>query len=215
MNRMRTILIVSALALSACSSGETSDPVTAGAADAAAQPAGYPEGPYGSEVGQTVTNFSFQALAAPEFDASKARTIKVGDFYDPNGAAGRKLLVFGVCSVWCALCPPEWERLPAKVSEYASKGVSFVGVLFENSDVKPISAEEAGKWAKESGASFSVAIDPQYQMSGFIRPVEVPAYVIVSARDMKVLGIIKIAPNTPRDASPVWTFVDQKLAEIH
>jgi hypothetical protein len=219
---MRTILVASALAFLACSSesgsGSNGTPAPPSDGDAATQPAtvppAYPQGPYGGDVGQTVTNFSFQGLTAPGFDVSSLREVKLGDFYDPKGTAGRKLVVVSLCSVWCPLCPAEYTWMPDKVPEYTTKGVAFIGVLFENADIKPIDIDEASAFATKKRAPFDVAIDPQYQMSVFTRPVEVPVYVVLSARDMKVLNVIKIAGGSPHDGTPLLAFLDQKLAEI-
>ncbi len=206
----KSMMIGVVLVGTGCSSSAPSSAPSGSAADAgsSAAAATYPAGPYGSDVGSTITNFSFPSLSPPDFAAGKAGTTKLGDFYDPTGAAGHKLLVVNMCSVWCLPCKDEFASLASKAGAYASKGVSIVSVLFENGQVKPISIDEASAYATERAATFPVAIDPQYQLTGLVRPVEIPAYVVVSARDMKVLGTIKVP-------SEVWSFVDQKLAEIH
>jgi thiol-disulfide isomerase/thioredoxin len=198
------------LLLAACSSSDN-DASKAITPDGGTPPAaGYPAGPYGTEVGGTVANFAFQGLSGPDYDPAKPSTTKLSDFYDPSGAGGKKLLVINVCSVWCVACKFVYETIQSKAAEYRAKGVDFVAVLFEDSTFKPIGLPEASAYAKAQKAGFLVAIDPAYQLGGFLKPVEVPVSIVVSARDMKVLG----STGTIKEPDELWRFVDQKLTEI-
>lgn len=218
---MRLAIPFAALALAACSSssddpakpatvtpsGTTPDasnttppPVTSDAGPV------YAPSPYGVEVGDTIANLSFAGWSTAPY--TTAGTVRFSDFYDPNGTSGRKMLVVNVCSVWCLPCQKAYADFKAKAADYAAKGVSIVSVLYENGETKPVSVEEAAAYATKNEVAIPIAIDPAYQLSNAVRPVEVPSYIVISVRDMKVLGTLKSADSGP------WAFVDQKLTEI-
>lgn len=210
---MKYLGFLAALALTGCS---TSDPATPASDDAGrmgdagdAAPT-YPTSPYGTDVGETLPDLTFDGWKDGDYDVAKAAKTRLADFYDPSGAAGRKLLVLNLCSVWCLPCKGAFDAFKDKGTEYASKGVTIVSVLYENGDAKPIALTDAVTFVKERGVSIPILIDPAYQLSEAVRPAEVPSYVVVSARDMKVLGIVKNAND-----GPPWSFIDQKLSEIH
>jgi hypothetical protein len=209
MKSMMTAILV--LLLSACSSSDSGEGGKAADGGSAANAAAtYPAGPYSTEVGGTVTNFSFQGLSGPDYDPAKVSSTKLSDFFDPSGAGGTKLLVINVCSVWCVACKFVYETITTRSAEYGAKGVAFLGVLFENADLKPIALGEASAYAKERQVKMPIAIDPAYQLNGFLKPVEVPISIVVSTRDMKVLGVTK----SITEPNELWAFVDQKLGEI-
>jgi hypothetical protein len=198
---MRLAIFAAVLGVAACSSSDDpakpaattptdttpdgstkpADPVTPDAGPA------YAPSPYGVEVGDTIANLSFTGWPAPPYTT---------------------ILVVNVCSVWCVPCQKAYADFKAKAADYSAKGVSLLSVLYENGEVKPISADEAAAYAVKNEVAIPVAIDPAYQLSNAVRPAEVPPYIVVSARDMKVLGTLKSADSGP------WAFVDQKLTEI-
>jgi hypothetical protein len=209
---MRLTMTAAAIAVAACSSSDDPSTPAPPVADASTSPvttdAGpvYAPSPYGVEVGDTIANLSFSGWSAAPYTTAGA--VRFSDFYDPAGSSGRKMLVVNVCSVWCVPCQKAYADFREKAADYAAKGVAFLSVLYENADVKPISADEGAAYATKNGVGIPVAIDPAYQLSNAVRPAEVPSYIVISVRDMKVLGTLKSA-----DAGP-WAFVDQKLSEI-
>lgn len=218
---MRFAIALAALSAVGCSSSDDPvKPANATPADATPDAAttspppstadagpAYAPSPYGVEVGDTIANLSFAGWSAPLYTATVG-TVRFSDFYDPNGTSGKKLLVVNVCSVWCLPCQKAYSDFKAKVADYATKGVVLLSILYENGDVKPVSADEAAAYATKNEVAIPIAIDPAYQLSNAVRPAEVPSYIVVSVRDMKVLGTLKSADSGP------WAFVDQKLAEI-
>jgi len=191
------------LGCSSSSSSGTGTPA-ATAPDAAPTSAAYPAGPYGVEVGDTIANLSFAGWSAPPY-AAPGGTLSLADFYGPKW----KLVVVNVCSVWCGPCKAAYAAFKEKAADYGAKGVAMVTILYENSDAKPISLDEGAKYGTDNGIAIPLGIDPGYQLSNGVRPAEVPAYIVLSAHDMRVLGTTKSA-----DDAPPWAFVDQKLSEI-
>jgi hypothetical protein len=213
---MKYLGILAALALTACSSSDPATPPTGDASAGTADSGGdggagaYPPSPYGTDVGDTMPDLAFDGWKQGDYDVAKAAETHLSEFYDPSGAAGRKLLVINVCSVWCLPCKNAFDAFKDKAAGYAAQGATLLSVLYENAEVKPIALPEAAAYAKDRGVAIPMFIDPAYQLSQAVRPPEVPSYIIVSARDMKVLGTVKNAID-----APPWAFVDQKLAEIH
>src|SRR3970040_345179 len=95
----------------ALAGGCVSQPLESGSEDSAPEPGpgapgspgsaalfvDYPAGPYGTKKGSVIDNFAFLGWRAPrlaDYDTSALETIRLSDFYNPDGAkAGVKLLV--------------------------------------------------------------------------------------------------------------------------
>jgi hypothetical protein len=212
---------VAALALSACSSSETQAPFddgkgSIGAADLGAPREAYPAAPYGSRTGATIENFGFLGWHAPKassYDTSKLEPVSLGQFYDPTGEQGVKLLVMTSTAVWCSACKQEYKDMAGNVATYEAKGVRFLGALFQDATrptPTPSKPSDLVLWAKTFDVTFPFVLDPDLKLGSFFDVEATPMEMIVDAKTMKILGITE-GWVTKGDAS-LWSELDTLLA---
>src|SRR5262245_31566741 len=74
----------------------------------------YPAGPYGSGVGAVIADMSFLGWRDPVaagYDTNALETIRLSDFYNPDGAGSDvKLLLLNASAVWCGVCRWEYQH---------------------------------------------------------------------------------------------------------
>jgi hypothetical protein len=211
-----------ALLLAACSDEAAGSPGAGGAAGegsggSTAQDSGtgvamaYPEGPYGAEVGATIADLAFQGWIDPVaagFDPAALVDITLGDLWDPEGAGGTELIVLNACAAWCVQCRVTYEQdLSGRAATYGD-AVVLLGSLAQSTAYEPAAAEDLAAWAQEFEVTFPLVVDPGNKLGAFASVEVVPNYVVVSARDMTILGVFEGADPA------VWGFVDQKLEQI-
>ena len=151
---MRVLLSALALLLAACSSSPVKEPAdselspreegsggtepNSGApSSAVTAPAyhkeDYPAGPYGVGVGATLENLAFLGWRDPvasAYDPSKLETVRLSDFYNPDGRSSIKLLWINASAVWCSVCRAEMEDIKNQGvrAAFEAKGVQLIGV---------------------------------------------------------------------------------------
>jgi len=173
----------------------------------------YPAAPYGSRAGATIENFQFLGWKAPvtsAFDTTKLETVSLGQFYDPEGAQGVKLLVITSTAVWCSACKQEYRDMSGSVGAYEQKGVRFLGALFEDAMNNPAKPSDLVLWAKAFDVEFPFALDPDLKLGAFFDVEATPMEMIVDTKTMK---IVKISEGwvTKGDGS-LWADLDMLLA---
>ncbi|HEX4336974.1 MAG TPA: redoxin domain-containing protein [Polyangiaceae bacterium] len=212
------LVAVAALALAACSSSEKQVPFDDGQGQVAAPELGaprevYPAAPYGSRAGAIIENFDFLGWKAPTnvaFDTTKLEQVSLGQFYDPDGAKGVKLLVMTSTAVWCSACKQEYKDMTGNITTYEGKGVRFLGALFEDDASQPAQPSDLVLWAKAFNVAFPFALDPDLKLGKFFDVEATPMEMIVDAKTMK---IVKISEGwvTQGDGS-LWSDLDTLLA---
>lgn len=208
--------VAMAMACVGCGS-DGGDPAGPAASGGAGGGSAYPAGPYGTAVGSVAADGAFQGWADPAgaaYDAAKLTGVRLGDYYDPTGELGHELLVVNACSPWCVQCQVLYDTLPAKGAEYAAKGVVTIGAIAEQGPGVPETSDDLAAWGQSHGVGFPLVLDPENKLAAFAA-VEyggwIPAAVVISARDMRVLGVLN---GEALLSGELWTFVDQKLAQI-
>src|SRR5262245_34077197 len=101
MSSIARFSMLALLVLPACSSSEKAEPFDDGkgavaAADLGAPRETYPVAPFGARAGATIENFKFLGWQTPKdinYDTTKLDHVSLGQFYDPDGVKGIKLLV--------------------------------------------------------------------------------------------------------------------------
>jgi len=212
-----SVAAASALAL-ACGSSDKTVPFDDGQGQVAAAELGpvrvaYPAAPYGSRAGATIENFEFLGWKAPQdsaYDTTKLEPVSLGQFYDPNGAQGVKLLVMTSTAVWCSACKQEYRDMTGSISTYEQKGVRFLGALFQDDMSNPAKPSDLVLWAKSFNVQFPFALDPDLKLGAFFDVEATPMEMIVDAKTMK---IVKISEGwvTQGDGS-LWSDLDTLLA---
>jgi thiol-disulfide isomerase/thioredoxin len=110
----------------------------------------YPEGPYGVEVGDVISDLSF---VSPEGEPRS-----LSDLY---ANLNTRLLLITTSAEWCTACIKEQPQLQALYETYAERGLGVVVTLFQDSDFEPATPELAAEWRERYELSFEVLADPQ------------------------------------------------------
>ena len=171
------------------------DPAEPGVS-ATAQPL-YPQGPYGTALGATIANMSFVGWrdpAAAGYDRANFETLRLSDFYNPAGEAGKpSVLVVNASAVWCSVCRAEYTHLMRDqiYATYRPMGVEILGVLFEDNDGLPARPQDLELWGGADGFSvtFPLVLDPGFKSGIYFDSDATPLNMIIDTRSMKILKI--------------------------
>lgn len=156
----------------------------------------YPAPPYGSTVGATIDDFQFLGWADPSkaaYDTTKLSNVELAQFYDPSQKNGVAYLVITSTAVWCSACKLEYQDMASgKVTTYQSKGVRFLGALFQDdneTNPSPASPSDLARWAQTYDVTFNFVLDPEFKFGNFFEREATPMEMIVDAKTMQVVDI--------------------------
>jgi hypothetical protein len=154
----------------------------------------YPAGPYGTTVGSTIENFSFLGWREPAgagYDLAKLTTIRLSDFYNPDGRSQTKLLVLNASAVWCSVCQLEMRDIKTNqvFPELESNGVLLIGTLFEDNVYGPAQPIDLKNWGSkpDHAIEFPLLLDPGFKLGRFFTSDATPLNLLVDATTMRVL----------------------------
>jgi hypothetical protein len=177
-----------------------SDGSTTGSAGSTAGPtstfASYPAGPYGTGAGTTIQNLSFLGWRHPDvagYDLTKLETLRLSDFYDPDGHTGIKLLAINASAVWCSVCRTEYVDMNTQgtYATYKAKGVEMLGTLFEDNSYYPAQPTDLYHWGSVSNhaVAFPLVIDPSFKMGAYFDSDATPLNMLVNVRTMTIVSV--------------------------
>jgi hypothetical protein len=171
----------------------------------------YPDGPFGTEEGDTIANACFQGFRNPtqvSHVQSSLTTIAFSDYYDPTGSKGISLVLIDTSAVWCSACRTEHETLSAKNDQYSPRGLRILSTLFQDAQRDPATLSDLSTWVETFSSDYAMALDPDYQLGAYASADTAPLNLVVDARTMKIekkfLG---------DQASVLWPFIDATLPE--
>ncbi len=177
---------------------------------------GYPAGPYGSQKGDRVEDFSFPQgwldPAAVGSDTSQFAPISFSDFYDPDGSKGIELMLINTAAVWCGACKAEHggsgnvKSLSEHADALGPKGLRIISLLFQDAQGNPAKPEHLVAWTQSFETRFPMALDPDYQMGRYASAETAPLNMVVDARNMTVLE--KFVGD---QAAVIWPFIEAEL----
>ena len=125
------------------------------ASEPATDPAPYPAGPYGTDVGAVVEDF--------ELADCSDQTVRFGDVL-----AGAELVLLNVGAGWCQPCVEETRTLEAEVfGPFRGRGLAVVQVLFEDALARPATGFFCREWSENFGLTFPVLRDPLFLTGRF------------------------------------------------
>jgi len=158
--------------------------------------AAYPAGPYGTVRGATIANLSFLGWRHPDasnYDTAQLETVRLSDFYDPDGHSGVKLLAINASAVWCVVCRGEYQDMATtKVyATYHPKGVEILGTLFEDALYYPAQAKDLHNWGVPTNydVKFPLALDPGFKLGAFFDSDATPLNMLVDVRTMTIVSL--------------------------
>jgi len=223
------------LALAGCSSKAATTATSSGAGGAtpafndqygeSAPPSvAYPQGPYGTHVGEVVANFALEGYPSPKASMAALGRIQLADFYNPHGRdasyapaagavddrlwptdspyenAGQKkplALLIEVGSVWCGPCNQEAGTvLPAKHTTYLPCGGEFMLSLEDgpNAGVAAL-PNNLTSWTKTYKVDYPGGLDPQRGLDQLFVEGAYPENIIIDLTTMKIAGAIPGVPS--------------------
>src|SRR6185369_284014 len=232
-----TVLVAATFSLVGCSSsplapvpereGDPASPAGPGSAGASAGVSGggsggaapaaapswtaYPAGPYGTSKGATIQNLSFFGWKHPDlagYDPSKVETVRLSDFYDPDGHTGVKLLAVNASAVWCGVCRREYQDMHSD-DVYATLhplGLEILGTLFEDTNSFPAQPQDLRNWAAISAHSvkFPFALDPGFKLGAYFDSDATPLNMLI---DVRTMTIVQITMGISDPTSKYWNQV--------
>ena len=192
----------------------------AGAAPAAVTPpwTAYPPGPYGTSKGATIQNLSFLGWKHPDlagYDPAKVETVRLSDFYDPDGHTGVKLLAVNASAVWCGVCRREYQDMHSN-DVYATLrplGLEILGTLFEDTNSFPAQPQDLKNWAAISAHSvkFPFVLDPGFKLGAYFDSDATPLNMLI---DVRTMTIVQITMGISDPTSKYWTQVQGMLQKL-
>jgi hypothetical protein len=167
----------------------------------------YPNGPFGTEEGDTLADACFQGYRNPA-KASSLETIAFADYYDPTGSKGYQTILINTAAVWCSACRSEHEGLPAKNQAYGPRGLRILSTLFQDARRDPASVADLDTWVKVFSSDYAMVLDPDYQLGSFASAETAPLNLVIDARTMKIEK--KLLGD---QATVLWPFIDASLPQ--
>lgn len=177
----------------------------------------YPAGPYGTRVGAVIPNLEFLGWSTPAeaaYDPGQFETVRLSDFYNPDGSRGNtKLLLLNASAVWCSVCRSEMKhfRQTDLYRQYKERGLEIVGVLFEDYNYNPAKPEDLVAWGspKNYDIHFPLVLDPGFKIGAFFISDATPLNLLVDATTMEIINAT-MGYDTSEDSS-YWRMVDSLL----
>ena len=147
----------------------------------------YPTTGCGTEVGSVIANYTFTGRLKGK-DTPTAASIRLSDFYDPDGSKGNRFLVINVSALWCVYCKEEAKQLPALKTTYGPKGVLFMTDLAQKLDSSAADQADVDAWISSFALDTTVVNDPTFVLgSAFFDPAKMPLNLIVDLKTMKIV----------------------------
>ncbi|HET7541931.1 MAG TPA: hypothetical protein VFK05_18785 [Polyangiaceae bacterium] len=178
----------------------------------------YPAGPYGTSRGAIIENLSFLGWKRPDlsgYDTSKFETIKLSDFYDPDGRTGVKLLAINASAVWCSVCRREYLEMKSN-DTYATLrplGLEILGTLFEDNASFPAQPSDLKTWSGPStfAVKFPMALDPGFKLGAYFDSDATPLNMLI---DVRTMTIVQITMGISDPTSAYWAQVQGMLGKM-
>jgi len=176
----------------------------------------YPAGPYGMGVGATLEDFAFLGWRDPvasNYDVNKFDTVRLSEFYNPDGHTDVKLIWINAAAVWCSVCRSEMTdvRNNQVHATFGPKGVQMIVTLFEDNNYGPAQPMDLSRWGNSNvgfSIDFPLVLDPGFKMGAFFTSDATPLNMLVDARTMKVIDA------TMGYSQDYWQQVDKLLSTL-
>jgi hypothetical protein len=194
-------------------------PSSAGSGGTAAGPdyrrQDYPAGPYGVGLGSTLEDFAFLGWRDPvtsEYDLERMETVRLSEFYNPDGRSDVKLIWINASAVWCTVCRAEMRDINIQdiKGTMGPKGLQLIETLFEDNDSLPAKPLDLKKWGEvvDHSIDFPLLLDPGFKLGAFFTSDATPLNMLVDARTMRIVDA------TMGYSDDYWERVDEYLSKL-
>lgn len=175
----------------------------------------YPAGPYGVGLGATLEDFAFLGWRDPvasNYDIERMETVRLSEFYNPDGRSGIKLIWINASAVWCTVCRAEMKDINNQnIKEtMGPKGLQLIETLFEDNDSLPAKPLDLQQWGRvpDHEIDFPLVLDPGFKLGAFFTSDATPLNMLVDARTMQVVDL------TMGYSGDYWQRVDEHISEL-
>ena len=177
--------------------------------------AAYPAGPYGTGRGATIANLAFAGWKHPDlanYETAAFETVRLSDFYDPDGHSDVKLLAINASAVWCSVCRAEYQDMNAThvYDTVRPKGVEILGVLFEDIGHYPAQPQDLHNWGQVANhnVKFPLVLDPGFKVGAYFDSDATPLNMLIDVRTMTIVSV------TMGYSVTYWADVQATLAKM-
>ncbi len=177
--------------------------------------AAYPAGPYGTGRGATIQNLSFLGWKHPDvalYDTKQFETVRLSDFYDPDGHTGVRVLAINASAVWCGVCRAEYQDMNTNgtYASYKAKGVEILGTLFEDNGYYPAQPLDLSRWGSVANhdVKFPLVLDPSFKMGAYFDSDATPLNMLIDVRTMTIISV------TMGYSTTYWDSVQTQLNKL-
>jgi hypothetical protein len=166
--------------------------------------ADYPEGPYGTGLGDVVQNLCFDAWKDPkadDYDPARFQQLCLSDFHADSGA---RILHVNSSAIWCVACRSEYggssgpngrPSLADHLAERQGDGYRLLGTMFEDAASQPATGDDAALWARTYSIEFPFALDSTHQIGLFTSSSIAPFNLLIDTKTMKV--VLELSGDDP------------------
>lgn len=175
----------------------------------------YPAGPYGVGVGATLEDFAFLGWRDPvaaNYDIERMETVRLSEFYNPDGRSGVKLIWINASAVWCTVCRAEMRDIKSQDinGTMGPRGLQLLETLFEDNDSLPATPLDLQKWGQvvDHSIDFPLVLDPGFKLGAFFTSDATPLNMLVDARTMRIVDA------TMGYSADYWQRVDEHLSKL-
>jgi hypothetical protein len=168
----------------------------------------YPAGPYGLQMGDTMADFAFMGYR----DATGPYTqIQLSDYYDPDGTRGIRALYVTLGEVLCGACVGEAPHINDWKTQWGPYGTQFLSALWGGGAEVGNNAWTGGPatqatldgWIAQYKITYTMVIDPTFQLGGGTEPQSNPNGYLVDPRTMKIVQYYMGAPGSLWGLTPL------------
>lgn len=177
-----------ALVVTGCSSSSAGNSGTGSAPCHPTGGASYPTTGCGTNAGQLIDDYSWKGRLGGL--SSPVTTLNMHDYYNPDGSKQYRYMFITVSAFWCSACKDEASHLNDVQSKYGPKGVFVVTDIAQKADQSPADPNDVDAWIKAYGLNTGVVTDPDFALSAFFKPSQMPLDLII---DLKTMTIVQKA----------------------
>lgn len=158
--------------------------------------ANYPEGPYGTSVGDIIQD---KALYGYKNADSEWDVVRLSDFYDPEGK-NHTVMHINVSARWCTVCQAEARAESPKCTDdpavggLAKRGLVCYSAIFEGTGSskkppKPATKEDVDAWRDQFELSQAVVQDETMKWGEFFDKSATPLNMVVDLKTMQIVYV--------------------------